>query len=209
MIRVLGTTKDDSITVVSQNVKLFIDGGAGNDLIGVQINPIDSFTRPDNTVYGVLNPSYTGTGSIVFGGDGNDQIVVAGLSNSVVMGGAGSDFVVAGGTFASFTDINGNQVIDAISGGSHMLVAGDAGDDIVSSGFGLDSGLGFLVEIPGLTDSVILGGTGNDTITDITKTTTDGNIINGGPGTDAITVAVSANDMVVGNTNGDIVTAQL
>jgi len=188
-ISVLGGDGADTIVVQLQNVPVFVNGGAGDDQIAV-------FTDPeDQTLNGpVFNPSYTGAGSIIFGGDGNDFIDVAGLSNSVVMGGGGADTVIASAiTLQTVTETD-------ISGGSHMLIAGDAGDDVITVGDG---------QFPGLSDSVILGGTGNDTITDLTNTITDGNIINGGPGADAITVSVSSNTMVVGNTNGDVVQAVL
>lgn len=197
-IVVLGGAGDDTINVISQNVPLFINGGAGNDTIGVVINPVDIFTGDGVTtpaLYGVFNSSYNGSGSVILGGDGDDRIVVAGLSNSVVLGGNGSDFIVAGGVIATFSNINGVPETE-IGGGDHMVISGGSGDDTLMSGF--DGA------IAALTDSILLGGTGNDTITDIN--TTDGNIINGGPGTDTITVAAASPDQIVGNTAGDIIT---
>ena len=199
VIRVLGGDGADFIQVTTQNARLFINGGGGGDTIIAETNPVDIFNKGTPSEVAVINPSYTGTGSIIFGGDGNDTIVAAGLSNSVVLGGAGDDTMYVGGIFASDAAQS-----DVIVGGDHMVVAGDAGNDTISIGVGS----GTSVQIPGLSDSIILGGTGNDTITDISDTTTDGNIINGGPGADTITISVTSGDVVVGNTNGDVVNTQ-
>jgi Ca2+-binding RTX toxin-like protein len=195
-IVVLGGKGNDSITVQSQNVPLFINGGDGNDLIGVQINPVDIVSGDGvNTpfAYGVFNPTYTGAGSVVLGGNGDDTLIVSGLSNSTVLGGNGNDSIIAGGTIVTFLNSQFQSETD-IGGGSQMLIDGDNGDDVVQSGF--------QQAIAALTDSTLLGGNGSDTIIDSLSNGT--NTVDGGNGVDSITVVNG--DIVVSSNGHDTVT---
>lgn len=135
----------------------YVDGKGGNDII---------------IALGSQN------GTTINGGDGDDQILVAGETN--FMGLRGYEVTIHGG--------NGNDTITYQSHLDKGVIAGDGGDDTIQ----IEGYIGF--------DATVNGGEGNDRITQKGTTVTYGTI-DGGSGNDVI--SIEGDDvLVVGNING-------
>jgi Ca2+-binding RTX toxin-like protein len=120
----------------------------------------------------------TGSGNIVFAGNGNDQ-VTGGTGNSFVTLGAGNDHVSVGGS--------GNVVVLG-SGNDQVSLSGSG--NVVSAGAGNDS---------------VVGGTGNERVTlgdgnDQVSVGGAGNVVSLGNGNDSVT---SGADSMIGVGNGN------
>ena len=180
--------------------------GAGRDLISTAggADTIRGGKASDTINAGVGN-------DFVYGGAGPDQITVAG--NDFVEGGGGNDTIDGtGGGSHYITDSTGNDQITT-GGGFDTILSGKNGDTIIS-GAGNDSiaaGAGPDVITAGNNNDTIIGGGGNDTINmgagsdsadggngdDIFQITAtgdqiDGDTIDGGTGTDSISIVQAA-----------------
>ncbi len=102
----------------------------------------------------------TGVGDLILGGQGDDRLsglagndtIYGGDGTDVIIGGAGNDLLIGGATDQDRRDViyggDGNDTIDGGYGNDELR--GDAGDDVISGGFGADT---------------VIGGAGNDTLT--------------------------------------------
>ena len=183
------------------------DLGSGSDTLRV-----NSF---DTTFHGIV---------IVDGGDGNDLINLAALSNDAsvdggagndtifggsgndtlrgsagedsIRGGAGDDMLFGGAQADELFGEDGNDVVRG-QGSSADAVSGGAGDDTLDGGMGTD----FLVEY--VTDSYILSdasatGLGNDTLIDIERARISANSAN-----NLIETTAFSSDVSIGGGDGD------
>ncbi|WP_339776014.1 LEPR-XLL domain-containing protein [uncultured Thalassospira sp.] len=151
--RLVQNTEDGDETFYIKHV----GGTAGDETIEVRSSLFDNVVQTFNHVKSV----------VAFGGAGDDQIILSGITSSMVIdGGAGNDIIrldgagISGGTMSS-----GNAVIragkgdDTVYGGSgNDRIYGDTGDDYIDAGAGDD-----YVEA-GSGNDTIHGGTGKDTI---------------------------------------------
>jgi Ca2+-binding RTX toxin-like protein len=151
--RLVQNTEDGDETFYIKHV----GGTAGDETIEVRSSLFDNVVQTFNHVKSV----------VAFGGAGDDQIILSGITSSMVLdGGAGNDIIrldgagISGGTMSS-----GNAVIragkgdDTVYGGSgNDRIYGDTGDDYIDAGAGDD-----YVEA-GSGNDTIHGGTGKDTI---------------------------------------------
>ena len=150
----------------------------------------------------------TGNGNnVVYAGAGADNITL-GNANDFVEGGGGNDTVNGGGGNDYITDSTGNENITT-TGGSDTILPG-AGADTVASGGGADSiaaGSGADSITAGAANDTIIGGGGADTINmgagsdtasggagndvfeiTVTGDQVDGDTIDGGDGTNSISI---------------------
>ena len=152
-----------------------------------------------------------GGNDFVYGGAGPDQIVLGG-GDDFTEGGGGNDTISSTAGNNYITDSTGNDQITT-GGGSDTILSGKNGDTIIS-GAGNDSiaaGAGPDVITAGNNNDTIIGGGGNDTINmgagsdsadggngdDIFQITAtgdqiDGDTIDGGTGTDSISIVQAA-----------------
>lgn len=169
-----------------------VSGTAGDDLIdaGYMGDPDGDMVDNDDAIL----PGDTGNDDLIFGFDGNDEIL-AGDGDDEVYGQDGDDSVLAG---------TGNDIV----------YGGDGNDDIDTS----DGGIGlFDNPYPPLTEDAfpdndidsVWGGAGDDTI----RTGDDADYINSGEGNDTVNAGIDndfvlagqGDDFVVGNEGSDTI----
>lgn len=194
--RFVGSPGDDRI--LSLSYATTISGGAGNDVIGFDMDVGPSYLRGDegddviyggedvndlngnqgnDTVHGNVSPDW------VLGGQGDDvllgyqaaDLVYGNLGDDTCDGGAGADIV------------RGGQGADSLSGGADDdWLSGDRGDDTVTGGAGADVFHAF-------------GDAGLDRVTDFSRDQGDRVLLD--PGTQ-YTVGQSGADVVISMTGG-------
>ena len=212
----------DTVTTGGDNV--FVEGGAGRDLINVdgaatevwgwgKAAGVDGLTASNLN----LNSLALQDGAdIIIGGSGVDEIygqlgsdiIEGGLGNDTVSGGYDNDFIT-GGTFdmsfiggsaidiASF-DINGPMTRGLLIATSHLA----DGDDIINGNGGADVLLG------GGGSDTINGGVGNDIlIGDFAQVALSSNLVAEGAITTYMTSAFSGTDILSGGQGNDILIA--
>jgi len=194
----LGGSGND--TIVGGAISNYVDGGDGNDLI--------SGGAGSDNLYG-------GSGNDVVNGDGGGDSVGGGNGDDVVNGGADGD------------DLNASSGTDVLNGddGSDRFQAGGSGDgpDTFNGGAGHDTvsweyyEQSVVVTIDGLAndgiaganDNVaadvegVVGGTADDTLTGSAAA----NVIEGGPGSDVITIRDASADIATCGDGSDTVIA--
>jgi Ca2+-binding RTX toxin-like protein len=134
----------------------------------------------------------------IFGGRGND-IIVGGSGDSQIDGGDGNDKVVGGAGDDVLCGGNGNDVV--VGGLGNDVVGGDAGNDVVAGGLGDDLLLG------GDGNDILDGGLGNDHVYGQAGNDTliggfGNNILVGGDGNDKLIARVGRN-ILIGGTGAD------
>ena len=178
---------------------LLVDSGDGNDLVAVDGN--------------VLTPT-------LIGGEGNDQLSIAGTAGSLdggsgddtVSGDQGADLITGGPGGDQIDSGAGNDTVDA-GNGDNSVSAGD-GDDSVNTGGGLDTvdaGIGNDTVNSGDGEDSIDGGDGNDTLTgeggnDALDGSSGTNKLRGGDGDDTLT-SERGTDTDSGGDGNDLITA--
>lgn len=194
-INLYGENGDDTISG-SGDARSVLDGGDGNDLIEDLFGPGGNkiYGRGGNDTIYASTPLSSGSmaGAIspdtIYGGDGNDKIIVSGFHykfSGLVSGDAGNDTISA--TQADHANINGGAGIDNIT-------LTTATNSVIQGGDGQD-----YMNITDVHNSTLNGGADNDTI--IGDILSSNNTINGADGNDEI--QVSANNSVVSGGNGD------
>ncbi len=195
-----------------------IDGGAGADTLhgGDGDDDLTSGSGADSAYGGngddVLRPGSTGitTGDLFNGGRGIDTLDFAGFSNNYRVDLATGDFdVVTGGyasTVASIENVTAGNGDDQLTGNdlANKLV-GNGGKDVIDGGKGEDTLIG------GAGDDVLTGGSGADSVDggngdDILKLGSariDGEVYDGGAGTDTLDFAGLTSDYRVNLQTGD------
>jgi subtilisin-like proprotein convertase family protein len=140
---------DDVLVVDGDDV--FIDGGAGRDSVIIDVN--------ENTIIDFTNTNVES----VQGSFYNDQITYNTALDIEVFGGSGNDHIIVSDGEDLLSGGNGNDTL--IAGGGDDFIFGDAGDDVVFGGDGDDIIYGDAALGDGSTGSDILyGGDGNDTL---------------------------------------------
>lgn len=179
------------------NVRLVIDGGAGDDvLIGTTSN------------------------DTIVGGDGNDVIssrqgndtVNGGAGDDVINGGSGDDFVMGDADNDNITGGDGNDTLDG--GFGNDVMNGDNGRDSMIGGFGDDLMIGgndndFLSGDTG--EDTLVGAGGNDTLdggrnNDVLLGNSGNDKLRGDHGDDTI-VAHRGDDTIDGGDGNDLIMA--
>lgn len=167
----------DSIIIGSLDIPTNIRGGKGDDTI--------SGGDADDVLDGQGGFDY------VFGRNGNDTIT-GGLQGDEMIGGAGDDYLLAGSSGDNDDTVSGGPGRDTVdysarTSGLHISVEVDPNPLLVVDSIYPD------VE-------VIIGGQGNDTITNATRF---GITLIGGPGNDTIRGG-SGNDTLIGGAGLDV-----
>lgn len=222
-IQILGNNGDDTVNVgdlsFAPAILLDIQGGNGNDVLSASGNPIGDVRL--NMDGGAGNDTVQGgTGDETLrGGLGND-FVNGGAGNDTISGGAGNDTVegadgndsvngdggqdtVRGG--AGDDSLDGSAGDDSVDGGiGNDTMIGNAGDDSLTGGFGNDSMLG------GAGLDILSGGDGNDTLDggrndDVLSGGIGDDRIRGDHGNDTIT-GDDGNDTISGGDGNDVIT---
>jgi len=192
-------------------------GGSGNDLI---TSAVTSHGNSGNdTINAVLTysnspPMYGDEGDDILNGAGADITLVGGEGADTIHGGGGNDKLYAGGIDPLYTASSGNIARDqADFGTDHDHLYGDAGDDLLSIGYGDDAdggtgtnsltlALGGLSGVTLDTASIVSGGTtalNGGTISNIQRIDT----IWGSAFADTITIATQATTATVYGGAGD------
>jgi hypothetical protein len=127
-VKVLGGGGDDGMTVDGSGVgdlPITMDGGAGNDALGV-VGNIGDFGNGDVPV-------------TMSGDDGNDDFLAAAPGPVTVQGGAGDDFVDGGGAGTGQETISLGDGNDRFKSLINGFIVGGTRSDIVDGGTGKNS----------------------------------------------------------------------
>ncbi len=143
--------------------------------------------------------------SILFGTNGDDNIVgggatdliISGDGNDIIYGNGGDDLISSGSGDDTVYGGDGNDVISSGSGSD--TVYGGSGDNVISSGYGNDT------IYSGDGNNLILGGSGNDLI----FVGSGNNVIDGGSGLDTASFTGDAQDYSFSFLNGTVVATNL
>ena len=214
-----GVLSQWTATDVSEIDSYMGDGNDSVDYRGVAIRTYAIGELGNDTLYGGAgNDSLTGAAGkdVLVGGDGNDRLS-GGKSNDVVEGDAGDDVLYGN---EGDDKVNGNDGNDHLFGEAGLdTMSGDAGKDALYGGDDADKLFGMagndLIDGGDGSDR-LYGGDGNDNITggtgrdwmygeagNDTMTSVDGStdrVVDGGDGTNAITVDASEKSIVTGGT---------
>jgi Ca2+-binding RTX toxin-like protein len=167
-----GSSGNDTITVSLnelKEVKVFV--GSGKSAASkhfMNISSVSIFGNDGNDTIKVAgtNLSDTPTGVVVYGGNGNDKIVIDRFDGMITVdGGAGHDFIDARNALPKFALIgpfshrglyggSGNDTILGSGGNDHMM--GEDGNDVLYGNAGDDYLVG------GRGSNILDGGVGND-----------------------------------------------
>lgn len=211
-------------TVTTGGNDVFVEGGAGRDLINVdgastevwgwgKAAGVDGLTANNLN----LNSLALQDGAdIIIGGSGADEIygqlgsdiIEGGLGDDTISGGYDNDFITGGSFDMSFIggsaidiasfDINGPMTRGLLIETSHLA----DGDDIINGNGGADVLLG------GGGSDTITGGVGNDIlIGDFAQVTLSSNLVAEGAITTQMTSAFSGTDILSGGQGNDILIA--
>jgi Ca2+-binding RTX toxin-like protein len=184
-----GGDGDDTFNGAAATVALFLDGGAGNDILtGGSANDILAGGDGNDRLTGnagndILNGG-AGTDTLL-GGMGND-IYVVGTGDTVTEAtNAGTDTVWSAVTWTLGANVEnvtltGTTAINGTGNGAANALIGNAAANVLNGGGGNDT---------------LVGGLGNDTL-------------NGGAGSDAM-LGGAGNDTYVVNATGDVVAENL
>jgi Ca2+-binding RTX toxin-like protein len=164
-LSILGLDGNDTIDASGLNpsqIRLFVDGGAGNDTIRAS-NGGDIILGGDgdDTIIGGTGDDHISGNAgddVITGGGGND-IIDAGDGNDVITTGEGVDFIQGGAGDDRIESGGGHDTIEA--GDGNDIVTGGAGEDVASLGNGDDR----FIWNPGDGSDTVNGGTGFDTLT--------------------------------------------
>ena len=163
-----------------------IDGGSGLDKILVSGAADVSLTSFDTAASSI--EAWQGNGAAIVGTTAADTINLSGLatvSGLSFLDGGGGDDLVTGTNFAD--DLRGGAGNDTLTGlAGNDVLNGGAGNDTLSGGDGNDTLIG------GAGNDVQLGGDGDDTFV-IAGTDAQADTIDGGIGTDAVSVTGAGN----------------
>lgn len=178
-----GLAGNDLISVGKVPVKLYLNGGDGNDSLSASQNDVnDTLVGGDGTDY-------------LFGGGGNDSLD-GGVGGDVVLGGTGDDFILAQSEWVPDDTLFGGTGTDTVSFAFYttptvVRVGEPNGDPTVV----VDSVAGDVERI--------LGGSGNDTIINLTGRAI---YVDGGAGNDTISTG-RGNDTIFGGVGSDVLDA--
>lgn len=173
---------DSAIGFFGPPLPVTIDGGTGNDeLNDSRQSATDIKAGPGNDK--VFASTRADKGDKIDGGSGDDKLIVSGVAHRIV-GGAGDDTIKGGPVRATIVGGNGDDRI--VGGFAKDRVEGDAGDDRL---------------LGGCHEDTVLGGPGNDrlaaedendfvhvpaTLTDSCRDDSKRDLLDGGPGRDAL-----------------------
>jgi Ca2+-binding RTX toxin-like protein len=165
---------------------LVVSSGAGNDILDA------------SGLYGATGPYL---GALAFFGGPDDDTLVGGAGNDTISGDSGNDALTGGaGTnvYACGTTSDGTDVVTVTSGAIDTIDYSQRFNAVsVVLGNGAVSGeTGENDTIPD-TVSVVLGGSGNDTLS--AGTSTRNHTLEGGPGNDTLTGGGGADTLMGGN----------
>ena len=172
-----------SLDTLSQTLKLETDltPDSGHNLLiaGTQAGDV------------IVAPKEKGSGSVIYGGGGDDRITAGGREDYRVYGGAGSDVIVTEGPARGlFYGQTGADILFGCAGNDRLYggagndqIYGEEGNDIMAGGGGNDRLMG------GAGNDRLTGGKGND-------------LLNGGAGAD-ILIANQGNDTLTGGAGAD------
>jgi Ca2+-binding RTX toxin-like protein len=178
---VRGGSGNDAITyddnAATKDNEILIKGDKGNDTI-----TIGATTDASSTVYGgvgkdEITTDANGTEGVLIygddaqGGDGDADTITTGAGGDSIYGGAGKDVIDAKG---------GNNVVTGNAGADSITTT--TGNDNVRGGEGNDT------IIMGAGNDSILGDEGDDTIETVAASVTEADTINGGDGTDVLSI---------------------
>ncbi len=145
---IYGNTGDDQLSSTGAQASIF--GGQGSDTITLT----GTAGANGGAATGAMN-------SLVYGNLGDDSITLTGANTSTVYGGQGSDVLTVTGSATSATD-DGSTVG---STGVNNVLFGNAGDDVINTGFNrasVDGGSGNDIITGNNQNDVFTGGSGND-----------------------------------------------
>ena len=172
-----GASDDDTIYAYSGNGHR-LNGGKGND----EIHIVDDGTKQSDNNRGDggigddrLYIENGGQNHMLFGGDGEDYLSVAGDNNTLDGGNDNDTLVVVNGTNNKLSGGAGNDTLQILAGDNNEL-HGNEGDDILTGGRGADTLYG------NEGNDELHGGAGNDTL----YGGTENDILYGDAGNDAL-----------------------
>jgi len=213
-----------------------IKGGAGQDVIRVDtgdLNVVDVLIQGDSGadyIHGDITRAVSGlwTGSIIDGGNGNDDIEFQNATSSLsIVGGKGNDLIKTGTGNDTINGGDGNDKIK-IQGGANEVFAGSGNDRVeifgkstfrgnsnvlLASGNDVavveNDGNHFIegaagndfIEVIGTGTSLVTGNDGNDEIVLLGSSGT----ANGGAGNDVIEVETAGNVLLLGESGNDAI----
>ena len=208
-----GNDTFDSSRADVSNLRVNVDGGAGNDVLqgGVAAEALSGGEGDDMINGGGGNDSLTGgSGDDTLAGQAGNDVLDGGIGRDSLLGGDGNDTLLGGFNndrlFGGFGDdsVEGGQGDDRIDGeeGFDLLygndgndtINGGAADDYIHGGSDndvIDTGEGRNTVRGGDGDDAILGGSLED-------------VINGGDGQDTIDAA-GGDDLVTGSDGNDLI----
>jgi hypothetical protein len=215
LLKISGTTGDDSISIVNEGSNLKVTRGSlTQSFLAAKVNRIEVYAYEGNDT---VNFSTIAKNTYVDAGTGNDS-VLAGSATDTLTGGAGKDTLKGGegadriNGFGTNDQLFGEGGDDRIYGGDHDdyidggggidRLWGDAGNDTLAGASGADKiygGIGNDFITGGSSNDLLVGEAGNDQLFgndgNDTFDTKDGSIdtLNGGNGTDS--AAVDSNDV--------------
>ncbi len=216
VLNLIGGDGNDTIDATKAdltNLRVNIDGGAGNDILkgGVAAETFAGGTGDDVINGGGGNDTIDGgTGDDVLAGQDGDDLIDGGIGTDELLGGDGNDTLLGGFNndrlFGGFGNdfIDGGQGADRIDGeeGYDQLYGGD-GNDTINGGPADDyihGGSDNDVIDTGEGRNTVRGGDGDDSITGGSS----GDTINGGDGQDTID-AMEGDDLVTGSDGDDLI----
>ena len=163
-------TGDDAVVSFSSQGGETMDGGAGNDSLGLDRSNMGSTANLDLSNPAVLQLLGDGTRFVNFenidfrSGLGNDTITASnGAGANTVFGGGGDDSLTASAIGAHLDGGTGNDTLNGATGADSLF--GGVGDDLLSGGSGgdlLDAGYGNDTLMGGDGADTLQGGIGND-----------------------------------------------
>jgi Ca2+-binding RTX toxin-like protein len=194
-----GGDGDDTFNGAAATVALFLDGGAGNDILtgGSANDVLAGGVGSDQLTAGAGNDILNGGlgADVLNGGDGDDTLYVDSADTSI-NGGTGTDVLSVVG--------NTGVTLDVAAASIEVIIGGEGNDTFVGStvavSLSLDGGAGDDVLTGGSANDILAGGDGNDRLTGNAGNDT----LHGGAGAD-ILLGGLGNDIYIVET-GDTVT---
>ena len=177
-----GEEGDDTIDGDEGNDR--ISGGSGNDLArGGQGRDVVQGDEGNDALYGGADNDLLsgGEGDDTVAGDEGDDTLYGDAGNDNLDGGDGDDLLFAG---------EGADIVEGGAGSDY--VEGDEGDDVIDAGAGADT---------------VSAGGGNDLV--IVTLDADGDVYDGGDGTDALDMSQASSGVSVDLVNGTVSSAEI